>query len=522
MHELLEQVLGFVRHVWRGRWLALAIAWLVCLVGWAVVSMIPDKYESSARVYADTESLLGPLMPGIAVTRNLESQLSLFEQTMLSGPNVDKIIAAAGLLPPGASLESAEARAASKAIRTGMQIEVEKRNFFGIRYEDRDPIAARKVVEGLLEVFTGTGVGPSQDDLQQAASFLEEQIAPAKAGLSDAEAALTRFQEENSDLVGAADRFFIRMQNARNAVTQLRGEVALVRAERDELERQLRSTPATLVPTGPTGALLQTGRQAELSALRTRLVELQGKYTPQHPDVVATSRAIARLEADLDANPQSRPSGPSNPTYERLRLQLAQARANAVRVESELEQAELQAEELRNKATVVPEAEAEFRSLTREYEHAKRNYEQIIQQRDSARIAGAFDARTNQVDFRVIEPASAPERPSSPNRLMLLGAVFVIGLGAGAAVALIIGLINAPFDNPRALHAAFDLRVLGTVSRLRRHRDRSQAIASTAAFAVGCVLLLVLLAGILAAERSSLVQPLRSDAQEILQEVAIA
>jgi len=54
MQEVLEQVVGLIRHVWRGRWLALAIAWLICLIGWAVVSMIPDKFESQARLYVDT------------------------------------------------------------------------------------------------------------------------------------------------------------------------------------------------------------------------------------------------------------------------------------------------------------------------------------------------------------------------------------------------------------------------------------------------------------------------------------
>ena len=49
MNGLYDELRIAVHSVWNRRWLALAIAWGVCLLGWLVVSLIPASYESSAR-----------------------------------------------------------------------------------------------------------------------------------------------------------------------------------------------------------------------------------------------------------------------------------------------------------------------------------------------------------------------------------------------------------------------------------------------------------------------------------------
>jgi len=67
MDELLRQAITILRGMWHRRWLGLAVAWLVGVVGAAVVYKIPDRYAASARIYVDTQSLLGPLMAGLAI-----------------------------------------------------------------------------------------------------------------------------------------------------------------------------------------------------------------------------------------------------------------------------------------------------------------------------------------------------------------------------------------------------------------------------------------------------------------------
>ena len=91
MQELIKQVLGYLRGMWQRRWLGLGVAWVVVLVGGIGVFRLPDQYEASARVYVDTQSLLRPLLQGMAITPDATGQVAILSRTLLSRPNVEKI-----------------------------------------------------------------------------------------------------------------------------------------------------------------------------------------------------------------------------------------------------------------------------------------------------------------------------------------------------------------------------------------------------------------------------------------------
>ena len=64
MDELIDQMFNAARGMWKNRWLGMLTAWLVTAIGFAVVASVPDKYEASARIYVDTQSILKPLNRG--------------------------------------------------------------------------------------------------------------------------------------------------------------------------------------------------------------------------------------------------------------------------------------------------------------------------------------------------------------------------------------------------------------------------------------------------------------------------
>lgn len=55
LHDLLQYVQLEARAAWRYRWHALILAWCVMIVGALLVFSLPNQYQSSAQVYADTE-----------------------------------------------------------------------------------------------------------------------------------------------------------------------------------------------------------------------------------------------------------------------------------------------------------------------------------------------------------------------------------------------------------------------------------------------------------------------------------
>src|SRR3990167_3663020 len=97
MDELIRQLFTASRAMWKHRWLGLGVAWVVTAIGTFVVLSVPDKYEASARIFVDTQSILKPLMSGLAVQPNVEQQVVMLSRTLISRPNIEKLIRMADL-----------------------------------------------------------------------------------------------------------------------------------------------------------------------------------------------------------------------------------------------------------------------------------------------------------------------------------------------------------------------------------------------------------------------------------------
>src|SRR5260370_9099279 len=83
--------------MWRRRWVAILACWAICLGGWGWVMTLPREYDSQGRFYVDVDSLLTPLLSGIAIDVNPVQQLDYLRNTLLSRPNLEQVIHLADL-----------------------------------------------------------------------------------------------------------------------------------------------------------------------------------------------------------------------------------------------------------------------------------------------------------------------------------------------------------------------------------------------------------------------------------------
>src|SRR5688572_30229272 len=93
MFEQMQSFVSQLRSAWRFRWKALAVMWLVAVAGWIIVFLIPSQFESTARVFVDTNTLLRPLLEGIAVSANTANQTDLVRRALLGRPQLERVIA---------------------------------------------------------------------------------------------------------------------------------------------------------------------------------------------------------------------------------------------------------------------------------------------------------------------------------------------------------------------------------------------------------------------------------------------
>ena len=199
MKELMEQISAALKGMWKFRWHGLAVAWLTAIVGVAFVLRLPDQYEASARIFVDTQSILKPLMAGLAVQPNIDQQVVMLSRTLISRPNVEKLVRMADLDLKAGSKTQQEATV--ERLMKALQIKsTERDNLYTLSYRDEDAGRAKRAIQSLVSIFVESSLGASRKDNDAARLFLNEQIKSYEAKLEEAETRLKNFRLRNLEL----------------------------------------------------------------------------------------------------------------------------------------------------------------------------------------------------------------------------------------------------------------------------------------------------------------------------------
>ena len=478
MDELLHQASKYLRAMWLHRWLGLIAAAVVGLIGTVVVAKVPDTYEASARVYVDSDSILKPLMQGLAVQPNLDQQIEMLSRTLISRPNVEKLVRMADLDLKVKSPKEKELLIDDVAKRLSIK-STGRDNLYTLSYRDPVPSVAQKVVQSLTTIFVEANLGGKRDDSATAQQFLDEQIAEYQNKLTDIETKLKEFKIRNIDVqVGEGRGVADRIVDISQQLTQARMELSEAVNSRNALRAQLAGEKPTITQSARMDSEVITVPEIDgrLQSLKTNLDALLQRFTDLHPDVVNIRKQIRELELqraqEIAARKRAAAANPSlssesNPIYQQLKISLGAAEANVAALQARVGQLSSQHARAMTTLRASPELEAEHAALTRDYEITKRNYDQLVSRRESAELSDKVEAVGGMADFRVIDPPRASNTPVAPNRMILLMAVYLASIGAGVFMAFAASQIRPVFFDARTLRTVTGLPVLGIVSAVR-------------------------------------------------------
>lgn len=488
MEEILRQALVILRATWQHRRLGMLVAWVVGAIAAGVILRIPDKYEASARIFVDTQSILKPLMSGLAVQPNVEQQVMMLSRTLISRPNVEKLIRMADL---DLNLSGkAEREALMERLTKTLTISsVGRDNLYTISYRDSDPGKAQRVVQALVSIFVESSLGDKRQDSDSARKFIDEQIRNYEKKLQDAEARLKEFKLRNVDLYTADGKNSTeQLSELTNMLSSSRLALREAENSRDAMRRQIVGEEPVLLPEAPgadSGVSLPE-IDGRIDTQKRNLDNLLQRYTDQHPDVVGARRLIKDLEDQkrqeliarkkfAAANPGSSVS--NNPVYQQLKVSLAESEANVASLRARVSEYESRYRRAVDLLKTQPQLEAEYTQLNRDYDIHKKNYEQLVTRRESAELSGDLESAGSVADFRLIDPPRASPNPVAPNRLILLPTGLVLALVAGLFAAFVASQVRPVFFDGKTLRDVTGLPLLGTVSLIpneaRRAKERT-------------------------------------------------
>lgn len=470
MHGLVTELLHYLQSATRYKWWSAVLAWMICLGGWTFVSQMPDVFKAETRVHVDTRSILRPLLQGLTIQPDVNSQIRLMTRLIFTRPNIEKIARMTDL-DLGAKDEKSMEKLV-KEMQGNLEIGGGENYLFTINFTDPDPKTAKKVVQAVLTLFVEQTLGESREDTDAANKFLDQQIKEYEARLLAAEQAKEDFKRQNYGLMSGSNDLYGQLNQLVGQQEEAKLKVQEAIQRRDEIKRQLEDEEP-MMASSEEAAGIDTYTE-RIHALNAKLDELLLRFTEHHPSVIALKSSIADLkkqqQADLAAaaeNPDKPAAGKpleTNPIYQQLKITLSEAEANIASLAAREKAYDSKIEHLKQEMGGRLKVETHLQGLNRDYETVKNNYNELLKKKETAKMSETVEQTTDAVKFRVVDPPQVPTKPSAPNRILLSSLVLVLALVLGGALAIVISLLRPTYGTMQNLRDGTGLVCLGSIS----------------------------------------------------------
>ncbi|MBF9002162.1 MULTISPECIES: XrtA system polysaccharide chain length determinant [Vibrio] len=498
MHDMFEEILQYLRGVWLKKRYIVIISWLVCICGWMFVATMPDQYTSEARVYADTRSILKPLLRGLAVEVDPSKELHLMVKTLLSRSNLETI--ARNVDANVRAKNSEEYEAIIKNLEDNIVIRSGGReNLYTISYSGTNAVYTKNVVQAALNVFVENTLSEQRLDTDNASQIIATQISEYESRLKSDESKLAEFKRQYQGFLPGSDSgYYSQLEKNKAALEDAQLALNEATTKFKSISSQMRKEEANAHNEILRG---KTDYDDRINALQQRLDDLLFRYTDKHPDVIETRNQLADLQKLKEKQLQSytvEDALENDPVYQDLKRNYSETENDVASLKVRVDNYQNKIAELQKDLDKVPGVEAQLTSLTRNYNITKEKYEQLLSRKESARISQSVGNSADDIKFRIIDPPRVPDKPSGPIRPLWFTGVLFVGLGAGVCLSLLISQISPVVSSTNQLLQLTGFNTYGVVSATGISGISIWEKRKTKLFILSNVLLILLFAVIVA------------------------
>jgi len=468
--------------VWRHKWRIVLPFLVIATAASLITYRLPNLYLSDTLILVVPQRVPESYVRSTVTTR-IEDRLQSISQQILSRTRLERIIQDFNLYADRRKTDLMED--VVDRMRKNIELEVVKGDAFRIGYIASEPRTAMRVTERLASFFIDESLRDREALAEGTNQFLESQLEEARRKLIENEKRLEDYRRKNNgQLPTQSDA---NMQGVHNSEMQLQALQDSLNRDRDRrqmLERlvadnSVPETPDTLSirPGGPEDAASAGSATEQLRVAQLNLQALLGRLTPKHPEIVRLKRVIAELQRRVDTESGERPmsaDSPASAAEKMRRARLDEAKAEMANLDRDI--ASKTAEEKRvrfvlaeyqRRLEAAPTRESELTELTRDYSTIQTSYQTLLAKKQESQIAANLERRQIGEQFKVLDPARLPEKPSSPDRpkLYLLG--LAVALGAGVAWAAAAEYFDRALRSEEDLRLVLNFPVLATFPNIR-------------------------------------------------------
>ncbi len=493
----------------RRRWWVILIPTIVGCAGVLLFSLtLANQYTSRTLVLVEQQKVPDSYVKSV-ITTDIGQRLGTMQEQILSRTRLQPIIEKFGLfkaekgkVPLEDLVDRLRRLISVTPIRSLVSTKEGELPGFVITFTGNDPRLAQQVCAEITSMFIEESTRLRTQRAEGTTDFLKSELERAKRNLDEQDAKLADFKGKYIGALPGDEQVDMNMMasisSQLDAVTS-----QLNRAQQDRsyqeslLAQQLTVWQASQNRGGPPADNLDR----RLADLQEQLVGMQANYTAEHPDVVKLKNDIASLKKKIDDNAAhakdktvQAPGAADHadpPEIQQVRFQIHQ-NETLIR-EKTREQGQLRGQlgMYQGRLSMTPKVEQQYKQLTRDYQTALVFYNDLLAKKSQSEMATSLERREQGEQFRVMDPADLPEKPSFPNRAAFggggLGAGFLLGIG----ITLLLELRDKTLRTENDIEHFLGLRTLamvpqigklnGTTKRRSQPGEKDEARASRTA-----------------------------------------
>jgi len=446
-----DELVGALRRRWKR---AAVVTGIVFALAAIVIARLSNQYTARALVMVESlhphPDLVTPVLG------NLEDKVKSVRATVYARGLLATVIDELKLYPKEREKHGMDA--AVEALRNDLEVRPEGESAFAITVKSHDPAQAADIANRLAELYIEGNLQVRAGQVGRTRDIITSKLAELRAELAKTDQKVTEFKTANSSALPELIEPLMRQRD------QLSKQIETESGFIQEAQRRL-----DLMGTQPYGKDTEVGRlEDEEAAFKARSATLAAGLTPDHPDVLKMNREMGELRTRLAA---ARQRATAN-TLEQKRMESAVQRgqknigslqARIVAVDQRMQQ--------------IPANGAKLNDLSRDSDVLRAKVQHLVSKKAEADIAAELEHKQASSEYRVLESASMPSAPSSPNRQQALMLALLASLGLGIAAAVAAEMSDRTLRNEFEAGSAVALPVLASVPRILETRASGAVLA---------------------------------------------
>lgn len=485
----------YIRLVIKRRWFIFIPLAVAITAGIYLALTLPRVYVAKTLILVEAQRVPTNFVQSL-VSIDINSRISTISQQIMSRTNLEKIIQQFSLYTEP-EYQKMYMEDKVEDVRKRIAVNVTRArdgaDAFSISFKGKDPEKVMKIANTLATFFINENLKVREAQAIGTSSFLDDELEVMRKKLVSVEEALKDYRREHmgelpeqlETNLRSLDRLQLELgekeeslRSAKNRIASVENEIQAMREAPTQLPQ---TTGRRAMENGAAESPEPTELEQQYYELKKQLSLMRTRYTERHPDIVKLKRIVTGLEARVEAErniakktprPESvetavppSQSDENNVDFDTLNQKDAISREIDA-LNDDIAKLRQEIAEINQRVENTPKREQELLTLNRDYSNIQAQYSSLLSRKLEAEIAVNMERKQKGEQFRILDPARLPEKPSEPDMKKLFLLTLAVGLGLGGGVVFLFDFFDTSFKTSTDVESVIGVPILAMVPTL--------------------------------------------------------